>query len=56
MEEERFKSFLEDMNSKLDLFIEAQKVLLSEMREAREESTARHDRNALMLETLIQKL
>lgn len=56
MEKEHFEVLLEEMNSKFNLVLEGHSALRSEIREARDESNAKHDHTAFVLNVLNQKV
>ena len=56
MNKNHFEMVLEDINSKLQIILEGHEVLRNEIREARDESNAKHDRTASLLDILSHKI
>jgi len=56
MEKEHLEILLEDIRGKFDLVLEGHEVLRGEIREVREESNARHDQTAFLLNALNGKI
>ena len=56
MEKDHLEILLEDIHSKFDLVLEGHDVLRREIREARDESNAKHEHTAFLIETLNRKI
>ena len=56
MQKNHLEILLEDISSKFNLVLEGHDALRSEIREARDESNAKHDHTAFILNVLNQKV
>jgi outer membrane murein-binding lipoprotein Lpp len=56
MQKDHLEILLEDINSKFNLVLEGHDALRNEIREARDESNAKHDHTAFILKVLNQKV
>jgi outer membrane murein-binding lipoprotein Lpp len=56
MEKEHLEIILEDILGKFDLVLEGHEMLRNEIREVQQESNARHDHTAFLLNTLNDKI
>ena len=56
MEKDHLEILLEDIKGKFDLVLEGHEVLSQEIREVREESNARHDHTAFLINTINDKI
>jgi len=56
MEKDHLEILLEDIHSKFDLVLEGHDVLRREIREARDESNAKHEHTAFLIDTLNKKI
>jgi adenine-specific DNA methylase len=56
MKKGHFEILLEDINRKFDLVLEAHDALRQEIRETRDESNAKHDHTAFLIQTLSSKV
>lgn len=56
MKKEHFEILLEEMNSKFQIVLEAHDALRKEIQQSRDESNAKHDHTAFMIETLNRKI
>jgi len=56
MKKNHLEILLEDIRGKFDLVLEGHEALRSEIREAREESNAKHEHTAFLVNTLNRKI
>jgi hypothetical protein len=56
MEKEHFEILLEDINSKFQLILESHGALQNQIRESSDESNAKHEHTAFMIQTLNKKI
>ena len=56
MEKDHLEVLLEDIRGKIDLVLEGHDVLRREIRVARDESNAKHEHTAFLIDTLNKKI